>query len=334
MLVLIGVFGGCAKVGAVPVEGAGAGGAAEAVWEVRGELRTEGGLGERLSREAADLVILYGGEQKGEVGTCGCPKRPRGSLARLAGYAEAVREQGAPVVMLNPGGFLDDPVGIEGDVIEERVARNHAMRAGLRAMAEAGVGYDGVNLGASDLVGVAAGGIGAWDGVPIFSSNVEGEGAGLARQVIVEREGRAGKIRIGVVGVHAPQPTTLSLPWRIRSVSVAGDQVRAVAEQADVVVLLAWYAPEEAKRLAERYPEIDAVIVAGGHQDYIPPAKVGNAIWTTSTLQTMRVGELRLRLDEQGRVIGAVDRKIDLDDRIPEQREVAAALRQNERKGE
>jgi len=57
------------------------------------------------------------------------------------------------------------------------------------------------------------------------------------------------------------------------------------------------------------------VIDAGGHRELMEPAIVNRAAWVLSHYQTMRVGELRLNLKE-GRVLGGLDRKIDLDDTV------------------
>lgn len=286
---------------------------------LRAELKTEGGVAARLSSEAADLVILYGGEQKGSLETCGCPKRPRGSVARLAGYAEAVARQGAPVVTLNPGGFLADPVGFEQEPLADRMLQNRLLLDGLRLMERVGPGYDALNLGTADLAGLSRMEPGQAAGLPLLASQV----AEWPGEIVLERGG----VRIGVLGVHGQQPTMADLPWKVGAAAAVGERAADLAARTDVVVLLAWYANEEAKRLAERHPEIDVVIVAGGYQDFLPPVQVGGAVWVYAHTQTMRIGELRLSLSG-GRVIGAVDRKIDLDATMPDQLELMAFARQ------
>jgi hypothetical protein len=63
---------------------------------------------------------------------------------------------------------------------------------------------------------------------------------------------------------------------------------------------------------------VDVVVDTAGHRSFDPPVRVGEAIWVRSHYQTMRLGELRLGLDE-GRIQWATDRKIDLDETIADQ---------------
>ena len=82
-----------------------------------------------------------------------------------------------------------------------------------------------------------------------------------------------------------------------------------------MVVLLAYQAPEAAQRLAQK-GLVDVVIDTNLHREFSAPFRVGDAVWVRSHIQTMRLGELRLGI-EDGRVSWATDRKIDLDAEIP-----------------
>ena len=57
---------------------------------------------------------------------------------------------------------------------------------------------------------------------------------------------------------------------------------------------------------------IDAVIDTRKHRSLDAPFRVGKAVWIRSHEQGLRLGELRVGPS------GVVDRKIDLDDRVPD----------------
>ena len=75
-------------------------------------------------------------------------------------------------------------------------------------------------------------------------------------------------------------------------------------------------ATEAARTLAKR-GGVDVVVDTAGHRSFDPPVRLGDAVWVRSHYQTMRLGELRMGLSS-GRVAWASDRKIDLDEAIPD----------------
>ncbi|MBW1879234.1 MAG: hypothetical protein JRJ84_12800, partial [Deltaproteobacteria bacterium] len=117
------------------------------------ELANAGALRHRLAGpDDANLVILYGGEQEGSMGPCGCGERPLGSLARVQGYRVAMqrRQRGVGDLLVNTGGWLDDAVGPQGLGADALLAGD-AMVAGL----EMG-GWTVLNVGYRDLPYLAA----------------------------------------------------------------------------------------------------------------------------------------------------------------------------------
>jgi hypothetical protein len=98
------------------------------------------------------------------------------------------------------------------------------------------------------------------------------------------------------------------------------DGVRAVLASArvqpeDLVVLLSYEANGVGTTLAKA-GLVDVVIDANQHRYRDPPFRMGDAVWVKAHYQTMRLGELRLRIQE-GRASWALDRKIDLDAEVP-----------------
>jgi 2',3'-cyclic-nucleotide 2'-phosphodiesterase (5'-nucleotidase family) len=253
------------------------------------ELANSGPLRDRLAApDDANLVILYGGEQEGSMGPCGCEERPLGSLARVKGYRAV------------------GPDGLGADAL----FAGEAMVIGL----EAG-GWAVLNIGYRDLPYLAA------RGFPeaAVSANVvsrDPETPSPASYRVVE----VGDLRVAVTGVTVDR---LSLLTADRfEVGDPVETVRALVPEmeaaADLVVVLA-YEPGRASRQLAREPGVDILIEAGGYQERYPPHTEGGGVWVRSDKQTQRLGELRLRVDD-GRVVAARDRLIDLDEGIPSDR--------------
>jgi 2',3'-cyclic-nucleotide 2'-phosphodiesterase (5'-nucleotidase family) len=266
-----------------------------------------GSLAERMSAWPADLVVLYAGEHKGSLQTCGCPKRPRGSLARLAAWNDAVRQRDAGV-SVHAGYFLEDAVGFDGVERSDVSLGNGYMARGLALGA-----WDALNVGFADLPGLARLDPALRAALPLVSANVRGPG--VRPYVVVERGGR----RVGITGITRPGVTLSEPPGTTMAdpVEAAGPVLAELAGKADVVVLLSYQGEAWAQRLAQAHPAVDVVVDANLHRDAVPPATVGRAAWVRSSYETMRAGELRLDLDAQGAVVGARDRKIDLDPDMP-----------------
>jgi 2',3'-cyclic-nucleotide 2'-phosphodiesterase (5'-nucleotidase family) len=280
-----------------------------------GELAVEGPLRARLSAAPADLVLLYGSEHKGSMETCGCPRRPRGSLARLDAYADAVRRKDTPV-LVHAGYFLEDGTDFEGRFRPDVALQDRWMVEGLSA-----TGWDAINVAGPDLVALMAM---AADGapavpLPMVSANVRAPG--LRTHVVVERGG----LRIGITGISAPPVTMAPIPDGavLEPVAAARAVLDSLAQESDVLVLLAYQSADAARALARLVPALGVVVDAGQHRDFLSPVLTGGTAWVFSTYQTMRLGELRVRTRGH-RVLGGVDRKIDLDPDMPDDPEVAA----------
>lgn len=270
------------------------------------ELVTEGKLEERLSPWPADLVVLYGGEQAGSMETCGCPKRPRGSLARFERYAAAVRAT-SPTVTVNTGHFLDDGLTLEGGVRPDAVVMNRWMVEGLQKGA-----WDALNVAYPDVFGLRTLPEGAAQQLPLVSANVTGPG--VAKWRVVERGG----VKVGFTGITAPWPGGVEGgPWTIGPMDAALPVLDALSREADVIVLLAFQATEQADTLARRSGVVDVVVDAGLHREAMDADLDRGTAWVYSAYQTLRLGELRVDLDA-GAVRAGIDRKIDLDPQLPD----------------
>ncbi len=281
------------------------------------ELAIEGPLEARVSKSPASLVLFYGGEQRGSMETCGCPHRPRGSLARVSSYVKASRaaNPGVPSLLLNAGEWLTDAVGFQNMPMPQLEVMDRTMAEGLIMG-----GWDVLNVTPRDVTGLPGVRPSDVSKLPMVSANIEGPHIERSRQF--ELGGR----KYAVTGIAGVEETLSDIaPYKIHPVGDALPFLQSLANDVDGIVLLAFDAAEDAKMFAMRVPKIIAVIDAAGHNQHVEPFYVKNAVWALSFVQTMRLGELRLTLSD-GRVTG-VDRHIDLDPEIPDD-PILAAMQQ------
>jgi len=268
--------------------------------DLRAELITDGSLESRLATaDDAEVVIYYMGEQRGSIAPCGCPDRPRGGLPRAASYLD----KSTPGLVLNAGYWMDDGQGIDGSPRADATLKNQWMVRGLTQLKA-----DAIHVSINDLFGLSA--LPEREtGLPLVSANIEGHG--IEPFIVVEH----GDKRIGITGVSHPGHPTVETPGFARSapVGAALPILEELHASTDFVVLFAHGVPDEAKKLA-RSGHVDVIIDTNAHRSFEPPFRVGGAYWVRSHVQGMRLGELRIGPNREW----ALDRKIDLDDTMPD----------------
>jgi 2',3'-cyclic-nucleotide 2'-phosphodiesterase (5'-nucleotidase family) len=281
----------------------------------------EGALERRVATgDGANLVLFYGGEERGSLEPCGCPNRPRGGMPRLMAYVAASRaaNPGQADLLVNGGYWLEDAMGLDGGLRADVPVMNAWMLKGVEA-----VGFDAVNLSYQDLPGVDP-----LEAMPPWSLSANIKAADGAPAPPTWQRIERGDLVIGVTGITEPGMTFVETPdYTITDPVEAG---RAVLEEmkgeVDVMILLAFQAPEAARVLADEFPELDVVVDAAMHREFYEPFVQNNAVWVRSHYQTMRLGELRLTLDD-GRVVEVLDRKIDLDPQVPDEDTLKGMMR-------
>ncbi len=284
----------------------------EEVTGLPAELVVEGALADRVSTEGADLVIHYAGEHAGSMETCGCPKRPRGSLPRLAAYRNAAIAAwpDTPHLLVHGGNFMANDMGLDGELRADAPVQNAWMLKGLEA-----AGFDAVNVAYPDLPGLIR--LQEFPDQVVSANIVAMEGAlPLPRTRIVS----VGNLTVGITGVTANGITFLPTPqYRVADPVENGVQaLKEMADTADVLVLLVFEATDAVEQILAQVPQMDLVVVETRmFRDFTPPMQRGGAIVTRSHFQTQRLGELRLAVGEDG--ISVVrDRKIDMDPEVPD----------------
>jgi len=213
------------------------------------------------------LVLVLTGELDGYVEPCGCTgkENQKGGLSRRRNFLEALSAAGWPVLCLDLGGQVKR-FGRQSEVKFQSIAD------GLRAMKYAAVGFGpgDLRLPAESLVAAVAS-VGDVP-TPFVSANVGL--LGIAAEVTPRfRVVEAGGLTIGVTSVLGDAEAA-----RVRSddveVKPAAEALGEVAGQLAAAkcahrVLLSWSDPVATRALAEKFPQFDVVVTAGGGDE--PP---------------------------------------------------------------
>ncbi|RMG44086.1 MAG: hypothetical protein D6723_19840 [Acidobacteria bacterium] len=238
------------------------------------------------------------------------------------------------MLKLDVGHFFADKVTTDGVLTPEAMVRNKWVVEGYQQIA-----HDAANLSYRDLAYAewlfAPERYRAWlDRYPVLegfiSANVravDSRWAAPAPYIIKLLRGdrfppgeRGERLwRVGIVGVTDPPPqrTHPSAAFRVDDPLVASR--RAILEaraQCDFLIVLAYVSEETAFKLLDLNPEIDVVIAPRARWRRRYRGEHGSLVYADP--QTKQLGELRIYLDEAGRVVKMRNRYIMLDRHIPD----------------
>ncbi len=212
------------------------------------------------------LALVFTGREDGYIEPCGCAglDHMKGGLGRRDDFFRQRRAAGWPMVTMDVGG-LTKGSGPEAEVKFQRTAE--ALRSVFH--------YDAIGLGASELKLRATEMFGAvasvpQDPSPFVSANVE-----LLEPGLIERKRvvSAGGLKIGITSVLGPHfKREINNPDVKISDPVAA--LRSVLtemqkQHCDLLILLAHASKKETTELAEKFPEFEIVVTAGGGDE--PP---------------------------------------------------------------
>jgi 2',3'-cyclic-nucleotide 2'-phosphodiesterase (5'-nucleotidase family) len=194
------------------------------------------------------LVLLFTGDNQGEIAPCGCKAEPQGGLARRKTAVDAERARGLPVVLLDAGNALfRKPVRQDEPLVRQRaeLVLEQMEALGTAAMA---VGERDLSQGLAWLQKATRG---PKKRLKLLSANLVDKAgkAPFAASTVVE----AGGLKVGVVGISpegalAGEPALKGRPPR--DAALAEARKLRQARKVDVVVVLAAVPYQEAVKLA------------------------------------------------------------------------------------
>ncbi len=269
----------------------------------------------RIGMAPTSVTILYTGNTNGQLEACRCPGNPYGGLSRQAEAITELRE-------LYPNNITVDA----GDMLAFSQDLN---RFGYLQRAFAKIGFDAVAMGEQDFaLGVdVLRGLATASPVPYVSANLALPELPVATK-IVERTG----VRIGILSLTSPRcfgigADTLPAGATLEDPSeAAARSLPDLAAQSDILVCLFHGPIEDGRKLAERFPELDAVICGHEGASLQVPERVGKTWLLAPGRNGEWVGRLTLRLGEDGKAAEGDAQLIAMDDQIADHPEVAQII--------
>ena len=217
-------------------------------------------------------VLVISGEQDGYLQPCGCTDGQLGGLGRRDDLIAKLRAQKWAVAAIDLGNLILNPGSSRGGFEQEKVKFGIALKA-LAAMK-----YDAVALGPEDLkLGVmeTLGQLLNTKEPRFLAANVK-PADGFEETMRDATITTAGSVKIGITSVLDPAAfAALTDPDKegLLTLKTADEALPAVldrlAKESDVRVLMVQGPPEEAKRLAEKFPGFDVVVSTSKFADPI-----------------------------------------------------------------
>ena len=265
-------------------------------------------------RKTAEVTVFFTGLVRGNYGPCGCNTEPSGGFARRSAYARQYASDGnSAIIHVDAGGILM-PRG-------PRAA--HVNPEMLNAVRDLPVSV--VNLSPPDLF--------LWDDVAasdlvdrFISTNLsplDPQRPSPVRYRIIEVLAGEEVVRIGFLGISDPRKVKPNSGFRGEDPARAVHQIKAaVLKEADFLVVLADIPqrPEESilDQLARDHPEIIAVLTTEDAFRLHEPRVVNNAVILSSVERGRYLGQLKLAIDENGRVVEFEPDFIEMGEEQPE----------------
>jgi 2',3'-cyclic-nucleotide 2'-phosphodiesterase (5'-nucleotidase family) len=194
------------------------------------------------------LVLLFTGDNQGEIAPCGCKDEPQGGLARRKTALELERSHGLPLVLMDAGNALfKETTRREDPLVQQRAELVLEQMEALGTVAMA-VGERDLSHGLSYLQKATRA---RSKKMKLLSANLVDKAgkAPFAASMVVE----AGGVKVGVVGV-SPEGTPAGEPGLTgrppREAALAEARKLRQSRKVDVVVVLAAIPYQEAVKLA------------------------------------------------------------------------------------
>lgn len=249
----------------------------------------------------------------GALEPCGCVKDQLGGMdhfgALVTDKGDKARPKGFASVSAGPLFFMD--MELSADRRAQEISKAETIAASMK-----GLGLVAFAPGRNDWAAGpdVLGKLRDTSGAAMLGANVKAGGAALPKSVVRE----IGGLKIGFLGVGAPDKAKSPLEGvaseeAIPSLRPAIEEAKK--EGAQALVALAAVGRGEAKRIADSYPELLAVVVGsnGGNGESntkAPPAeRIGNVlvVETGNHLQTVAVLDLYVKGDAKGALVTFAD---------------------------
>ncbi len=274
------------------------------------------------SHEPETLTITFSNDVEGVIRACGCATNDFGGMGRRATFARLVEDSSDNFLLVDAGDFFGTDLAFE------------AQKAELTLRSMALMDYDAVVIGEKEL------GFGldfflemsAEAGLPVIVSNLRYDGTGELVFPPSKIVGFPGGLRVGLIGVVSPQ---IKFPPQVEKGTLlvsdpfeaVENELAALADSTDLIVLLAHADRRQVQELAERFPEIDVVVHGHEGRPMRKQMKQGNAHILQVPREGRTMGTAFLVLDENRRIKSLVSETTQLSKRFGDDEAIVELFR-------
>ena len=287
-----------------------------------------GTLKDRLGKDDGYAATLFfSADIGGNLEVCGCPIRPLGGIARRLGYINAFRQRSpeAATMMVDAGHIFSDEIGENGELSADAKLMNDWI---VRANEQMDLAV--VNLSYRDLKYAQR----LFDSnaalkpekATLISANIKTPTASIAPYTIKTLTAKRLKkpVRIAFIGLSelppddkkaaiAKQGLTLADPLETAKATLA-----EVKDKADINIIVGYFKPGTANKLATQNSEVDLIIAYDERGFVHDPKQVNNTLILYASRQSKYLGELRFYADANGEIERFTNRYVELDSVIPD----------------
>ncbi len=288
----------------------------------------KGTLKDRLDKDDGYAATLFfTADIGGNLEVCGCPIRPLGGVARRLGYINAFRERspGAATIMVDAGHIFSDDAGANSELNSDAKLMNDWI---VRANEQMDLSV--VNLSHRDLLYATR--LSAKDSplrpekATLLSANIKSAQTNFAPYTIKTLLAKRLKkpVRIAFIGLSELPPDETK--ERIAKLgftfddplTAAKNTLAEIKDKADVNIIVGYFKPGTANKLALQNPEVDLIISYDERGLVHDPKQVNNTLILYASHQAKYLGELRFYADANGEIERFTNRYVDLDSVIPD----------------
>ena len=242
------------------------------------------------------VLIFFTGNTQGNLEPCGCFVGQSGGIARRATVIETFREKKIPFLLVDAGRI------VKGDTPLDK------LRTAVYLEAMGKMGYDAVCLNQQEVENLEG-------EIPftLVSSNMKQTTQPFRPFVTRQVE----DVKVTLIGVA-------ELSDSVMPIEVTLQQYVQAEDKEGVTVLLSNLSIEANRTLAQRFPQVDAILgSAEGETE-----RIGNTLIAYAQPKGTLLSLLTLKLDEANRVVASTAQEILLQEGVPDQLQVRERLSQ------
>ncbi len=245
---------------------------------------------------AADrsLYILHTNNTNGALENCYCPDHPLGAIEKRAAFVETWLEKHPNTIVVDAGDLIP--------------LINDAIKDSLACLAYRHIPYDAILPGDQEIIR----GRDRFEkllnltSAPIINTNLKNPKISGSKPVMIVKRS---DLRIALLGIIGPAaikyyPEAVNSAIKLDDVDVVlKNQLKELAEKADITILLTHQGYDHDVKLAANVTDIDVIIGAHSQTSLKTAQEVNNILVAQAGKEGYYVGVIEIKFDEQNRII-------------------------------